>query len=296
MSFTKMNKEDTIRRYITGELSSEDHIKVGDLIREEPEWRLAMERYSRSQQRHSAEFVGTGGSGQTRAIPDYQPSGTPRAVPSSNPSSTTTSAPQNPWWQRFLSGWGLWLAIFLVFRFGSCAKKYFNEFRDRAEQTISREAESPKVDRMIETDLKARYGKADDPAAELIPLCTTALEKAETYYAKDNQSKYLEELLELANNETSPCRDEAMYLAAKAAIDAQDPDLALALISKVSDLDHFNADMQWLIARAFVLQAKTGTLPAAKAKRAIDRAMAFAENEKYKAEAELLLAELGSAL
>jgi hypothetical protein len=286
------NKQETIRKYVAGELTSTEHIEVGDLIREDPDWKLVFDRQLRAQQRHSADFAG---SSIERPVTEARGANSTSAPTPQNNQETTSNSPRpEAWWRKLLSGWGLWIAVFVLFRFGSCAKQGFAGLQDRFQKFAS---ESPKTsseaENTIAADLTARYGKPEDSLAHLIPLCTEELKKAEKLRKDGRSERYLEELFEIGSNDASPCHNEALYLAAKASIEGGDAFMARQLIPRITDIDHFNADTQWLIALTFVIDAKAGEISGAKAKRAIDRALAFPENEKYRAEADKLIAELG---
>jgi hypothetical protein len=291
MNFTRMNKEDVIRKYISGALSSEEHIEVSDLIQTNPEWRLAMERHTRSHQRHAAEYVGTASTNQASRETSTTPRPENQPKPQSNRPAPNAPATET-WLTKFIKGYGIWIAVFLFFRFGSSIIGWLKDLRSQL--PIGDKKEVPIIENKIAKDLEARFGKPDDEKAHLIATCTETLAKAEKHYQDGRVQRYVDELLSVGLDEQAPCRDEALYLAAEASVDQGDIDLALNLISQMSDLDHYNADMQWLIAKAMVHKAKVGSTPADKAKRAVDRAMAFPENEKYKTEAEELLSSLGS--
>ncbi len=284
MSFSRLNKEDAIRKYLTGELSSEEHITVGDLIQSDPDWRLAYERYQRVNLRHLVDF----GSSDSVSTGTASTPSRPQAVPTARPQRDTNKP---GWLNRFLKTWGIWIAVYLFFKFAPSIVGFFRDLRDRAR---GGQDKTPKTENMIATDLAARYGKPDDEMASLIETCTQRLAKAEKYYQDGRMQRYVDVLLSVGLDENEPCRDEALFLASSAAVDNGDTDLALNLVAEISDLDHFNADVQWIIAKAFVVNAKRGTTPLDKAKRAVDKAMAFPENAKYRQEADEMLSALGS--
>jgi hypothetical protein len=295
MGYSKLNKEETIRKYVSGELSSQEHIEVGDLIREDPEWKRVSDRQLRAQQRHSADFAG---SSIERPVTDARnPNTSQTPTTQESPTDRTNQPNQEAWWRKFLSGWGIWIAIFVLMRFGSCALKSFNDVKDRLQNQFAETTKTAAADENpIATDLAARYGNPEDSLSHLIPLCTENLQKAAKFQKDGRTQRYVEELLEIGSNEASPCHNEALYLAAKTTVENGDAFATRQIISRITDIDNFNADTQWLIAKTFVIEAKIGEIPAAKAKRAIDRALAFPENEKYRTEAEQMMSELGEEM
>jgi hypothetical protein len=288
MNFSKLNKEDAIRRFMNGELNSEDHIAVGDLIRENSDWKIVFDRYKRGHTQTTTEF-GTTEFGTDLSRNQQNTQTTPTPYPTQKPSGQTGEG----WLPKFLKGYAPWIILFILFRFGSCMLEKVKELKG---QLRGIQSEQARPSRFIFDDLTMRYSNPEDSLAHLIPLCADQLAKAEKYYADGRNQRYLEALTEVCFDESSPCQSEALYLAAEAALAAGDTELSLSLLSKVSDLDHFGADMQWTMAKIFYSMAQNGELEQSKAKRAIDKALAFPENQKHLNEANEMLSQLGDSL
>lgn len=280
MRFPKFqNKEDVIRRYLSGELSSEEHIEVGDLIREDTDWKSAYERQRGKIEHVQPNFPQEGA--PVREI-EHKRGPTPQPRPSQAPQNQP-----NPI-IKFLRSYGIWILIYLLFRFGAPLFKSIKNRIDDFKQGRAPES-TTKIDQYIAKDLEARYSNPEDSLSHLIPLCTEKLADAERHYQDGKYRRQLEALIDIAQDETSPCKDEATYLAAEASLKIGEPRLTLDLVSKIGDLDRFGPDVQWIMAKAVFQLSEEGNATPAKAQRSIERALAFPQNEKYKAEADSLL-------
>jgi hypothetical protein len=271
-----MSMEESIRKYMTGELTSDEHLKVGDMIRENSDWRLYWQNLQRAQQKINTDFVGT--SSDRKPVTDNAPRDTIGGKP------IAQSQPES-WFKKYLTGWPLFILIFLIARFGSCAIREFKGLREKImPKTEQGSSETKTIEGLILKDLTKRYGNPADSMTSVIATCASELESAQSLLDQGQKGDYVAALISVSDNETSPCKDEALYLAAKELVAQEEHDMAMQCIVKIEDLDHFNADSQFLIAKIFIAKAKSGDISEQKAQRAIDRALAFPENEQYKSE------------